>query len=632
MAEKKRQKNPYPLGAQPEADGVRFSLVSRDPDCGILLYDVPSGKRVKKIPFSEEDRTGNVYCTTVEGIAPETVCYQFYRGRETVPDERGRRFTGIRSYGKEQKPESWKALLLPEEYDWEGDRSPGIPYCDALFYCLHVRGFTRHASSEVVHRGTFAGIGEKIPYLKEIGVTTLELQPAYEFAENHREENPLPWPGSAPAQAADRLCEPVKLNYWGYKRGFYYAPKASYAAGGDAAGEFRQLVKELHQNGLELVMQFYFPPEVNRSEIPEILRFWVLEYHVDGFHLMGERLPMEAIVSDELLADRKLLYYGFEDAALREGRDYPHLGEYNDSYLYDMRRFLKGDENMLGSVLRQMRYIPGKGGRVHYITNYWGFTLADLVSYDYRHNEANGEDNRDGSDYNCSWNCGEEGTARSRRVRQLRLGQMKNAMCLLLLTQSTPLIFMGDEFGNSQKGNNNPWCQDNAISWLDWSAKKKNGELLEFWKKLTAFRKEHPILHPREELRLMDSLSCGYPDLSYHGENAWGARMDGHIRYAGIMLCGKYAQTRGREDAFLYIALNMHWMSHELALPRLPKGMRWETAIAAGTEEKGPEEERENTRQIPPRSVIVYIGVGEAEKPEREKPGKKSGKAAADRR
>lgn len=635
MAEKKRQKNPYPLGAQPEADGVRFSLVSRDADCGILLYDVPSGKRVKRIPFSEEDRTGNVYCTTVEGIAPETVCYQFYRGRETVPDERGRRFAGIRGYGREQKPENWKALLLPEEYDWEGDRSPGIPYRDALFYCLHVRGFTRHASSGAVHRGTFAGIAEKIPYLKEIGVTTLELQPAYEFVENHREEHPLSWPGSVPGPEADRPCGEGKLNYWGYKRGFYYAPKAGYAADADAPGEFRQMVKELHRNGLELVMQFFFPPEVNRSEIPEILRFWVLEYHVDGFHLMGEKLPMEAIISDELLADRKILYYGFGDAAFpgtQEAREYPHLGEYNDSYLYDMRRFLKGDENVLGSALRQMRYIPGGAGRVHYLTNYSGFTLADLVSYDYRHNEANGEDNRDGCDYNCSWNCGEEGAARSRRVRQLRLGQMKSAMCLLLLTQSTPLIFMGDEFGNSQKGNNNPWCQDNAISWLDWSAKKKNGELFEFWKKLTAFRKEHPILHPGKELLLMDSLSCGYPDLSYHGENAWGARTDGHIRYAGIMLCGKYAQTLGQEDAFLYIALNMHWMSHELALPRLPKGMRWETAVATKTEEKDPETERENTRLIPPRSVIVYIGVQEAGKPERGKSEKKSGKAAADRR
>lgn len=624
MTEMRRQNNPYPLGAQPEADGIRFSFVSENPDCGIVLYDAVSGKRLKKIPFREEDRTGRIYCRTVEGIAPESIRYQFYTGREAVADEHGRCFTGIRRFGREQRPETWRAGLLPGSYDWEGDRCPDIPYCDAIFYCMHVRGFTMHASSGVAHRGTFAGILEKLPYLKELGVTTLELQPAYEFLESCAEETESR-PGGAPIQEASSAAE-GRVNYWGYKKGFYYAPKAAYAAGTDAPAEFRGLVKALHQNGLELVMQFYFPAEVNRNEIIDVLRFWVLEYHVDGFHLMGERLPMDMIVSDSLLADRKLLYYDFEGTDATGG-GHPRLGEYNDSYLYDMRRFLKGDENMLGGVLRQMRYIPENAGRVHYLTNYSGFTLADLVSYDYKHNEANGEDNRDGSDFNCSWNCGEEGAARSRKVRQLRTEQIKNAMCLLLLTQSTPLLFMGDEFGNSQKGNNNPWCQDNAITWLDWGLQKKNGGLLAFWKELVSFRKAHPILHPEKELRLMDYLSCGYPDLSYHGENAWSIRTEGHFRYAGLMLCGKYARHGDREDSFLYIAMNMHWMEHTLALPRLPRGMRWERAVATGAAGE-PADEEKNTRCVPPRSITVFVSAQDAEKPGKETKGTGCGRTA----
>lgn len=638
MTDMKRQKNPYPLGAQPESEGIRFSFVSGNPDCGILLYDAAGGKRKEKIPFAEEDRIGNIYCKTVKGINPENICYQFYRGRTIVPDEHARKFVGRLGFGREQEKSGWKAGFLPETYDWENDSCPRIPYSSAVFYCMHVRGFTKHTSSGVTDKGTFSGIAEKIPYLKEIGITTLEIQPAYEFAECvFEDENNKLRPYGVNEQP-DKCSSEKKVNYWGYKKGFYYAPKAAYAAGADASEEFRQLVKSLHKNGMELVMQFYFPPEVNRNEITEILRFWVLEYHVDGFHLMGENLPVNMIADEPLLADSKLLYYEFgqtaytcgqeETATQGEAPKYPHLAEYNDSYLYDMRRFLKGDENMLGSALKHMRYIPEKAGRIHYLTNYYGFTLADLVAYDHKHNEANGEENRDGNDYNCSWNCGEEGTTRSRRVKMLRTKQIKNAMCMLLLTQSTPLIFMGDEFGNSQKGNNNPWCQDNLTAWLDWGGQKKNSELLEFWKQLIAFRKAHPILHPKRELRLMDYISCGYPDLSYHGESAWRPQTESYHRHIGLMYCGKYAGTDGQaEDAFLYIALNMHWESHSLALPKLPKGMRWETAVMTGDTVKVPEgADGDNSRVIEPRSIAVFISV-----PARERTGQKHRKGSVDR-
>ncbi len=612
-------KQPYPLGAHLEGGGVRFSFVSRAESCGILLYDRQTGRLSEKIPFAREDRIGNVYCRAIGDIDTKARTYLFYEDECLVPDIRGRVFPKRVPYGKERTAEDMKAGFLAEGFDWEEDCFPRIPYHLSIAYCLHVRGFTKHASSGVEHKGTFAGIMEKIPYLKEIGITTLELQPAYEFTEIPLKEeclrkNPQ---NLIYAMAAGETDRPAvkKLNYWGYKKGYYYAPKAAYAASDDAAGEFRELVKALHRNGMELVMQFYFPKEIKNSEILDILCFWVLEYHVDGFHLLGEDLPMDMLAGDDVLADTKLWYYGFNTDNIYEWNEhpkYPHLAEYNDAWYIDMRKFLKGDGNMLGAVLYHMCHIPQKAGAIHYLSNYFGFTLADLVSYDYKHNEANGEENRDGSDYNCSWNCGDEGATRRRSIRALRLKQMKNAMCLILLSQSTPLIFMGDEFGNSQKGNNNPYCQDNTVTWLDWRGIERYAGLHAFWKMLVGFRQRNPILRPEKELRLMDTLCCGYPDMSYHGKYAWRPETEGYYRHAGIMLCGKYAPASKDADGdFLYIAMNMHWENRSLALPKLPKGMKWELAFSTEPESLRKEDADEQSdtllRQVPPRSIAMYV-------------------------
>lgn len=618
MTERILHNNPHPLGAHMESNCVRFSFVSKSAACGILLYDSKTGRLRKKIPFTEEERIGHVYCKTVTDMDPASTTYLFFEEDRIVPDERARIFPNKVSYGKERSVEDMKAGFVTERFDWEQDRFPRLPYNRVIAYCMHVRGFTKHASSGVKHRGTFAGIAEKIPYLKEAGITTIELQPAYEFAE-------VPFRGEKQNQPhmteTGILEESVRqrINYWGYKKGYYYVPKSAYAASRDAVTEFKELVRALHANGMELVMQFYFPEEVKHGEISEIMRHWVLEYHVDGFHLMGANLPAELLAADELLADTKIWYYRFDTGRLY-GRNeeplYPHVAEYNDAWYYDMRRFLKGDGGMLGSVLYHMRHIPGKAGCIHYLTNYYGFTLADLVSYDHKHNESNGEDNRDGNDYNCSWNCGEEGRTRRQAVKQLRFKQMKNALCLLMLSQSTPLIFMGDEFGNSQKGNNNPYCQDNAVAWLDWGERTKNEELFNFWKMLVGFRQQHPILRPGRELRLTDYIACGYPDLSYHGQNAWCPQTEEPFRHIGIMLYGKYARDAEiQDDVFLYIAINMHWERHKMALPRLPKGAVWELAFATesggnGRKEAGEtEKDTEFVRMIPPRSMAVYVSA-----------------------
>ncbi|MBO4980657.1 MAG: hypothetical protein J6C84_02015 [Lachnospiraceae bacterium] len=605
------QIRPYPLGAHREGDKVRFSFVSSKEDCGILLYDRKTGRRLRKIAFSADERIGTVYCKYVEGIDPALVTYQYYEGDRIIPDEHAESFPGSPSYGRERALKDMKAGFSNEEFDWEGDARPHIPYEDCICYCAHVRGFTRHASSRVAHRGTFLGMTEKIPYLKETGITTVELQPVYEFLEiPDEEERRKAFLGGMVSEAdMDRIC-PKKLNYWGYKRGFYFAPKAAYAAGEDASWEFKEMVKAFHAAGMEVILQFYFPNDVKVREIPEILCFWVINYHVDGFRLMGEHIPTTMLASDPVLADTKLWCDYFDEDAIYPGGEQPvcrNLACYRDDYRYVMRKYLKGDENMLKDVLFQMRCHPQRTGYIHYMTNYDGMTLMDLVSYDRKHNEANGEDNRDGTPYNYSWNCGEEGGSRKKKVLALRKKQIKNAMSLLLLSQSTPLIFMGDEFGNSQKGNNNPYCQDNAVTWLDWKDLDRNRELYDFWKMLIALRKAHPILHLSRKMMLMDSLSCGYPDLSYHGKNAWRIQTEGCNRNAGIMVCGKYAKKPdGQEDDFFYLAMNMYWEPQELALPDLPRGLKWESVIST---EEGAALEGDSVRKIPARSVCLFQSV-----------------------
>lgn len=595
---------PYPLGVYREREGLRIAYESETEDCGIVLYDRATGEELQREPFLPEERVGRIFCKYLKRKDWKNTAYLFYEGEQLKPDQNARAFAADWHFGQEREAAEFKAVLPDTDFAWQGDERPGLKLRDSLVYCLHVRGFTAHKSSGVRAAGCFGGIVEKLPYLKGLGITTLELQPAYEFTE-------------LPAQSEMHGARKPALNYWGYKRAFYYAPKSAYARSGDAVTEFKELVRSLHANGMELVMQFYFPPEVKVQEMQEVLRYWVLEYHVDGFHLLGGGLPAGVLAADAMLADTKLWYENADGEPGIMGTpavNYGNLAVYRDDYMYVMRRFLKGDADMTGQVLYQMRHLPADCGKIHYLTNYGGFTLMDLVSYDRKHNEENGEENRDGNDYNCSWNCGEEGNSRKARVKALRQRQIKNAMCMLLFSQSTPLIFMGDEFGNSQRGNNNPYCQDNSTAWLDWRDGRKHAELTAFWRELVAFRREHPVLRPAKELRLTDYLACGYPDLSYHGENAWRPRTDYHSRTLGMMFCGKYERSEEQaESPFVYLAMNLHWEKHELALPRLPKGLCWKKAFT--TEETMPQDGRalpgEKEQNGKPRPVCA-AGKGNA--------------------
>lgn len=466
-----------------------------------------------------------------------------------------------------------------------------VPFHELILYRLHVRGFTKHSSSKVKNPGTFKGIEEKIPYMKQLGINGVVLLPCYEFDERMDEEelgkyrsNFLDYTKPI-TQKQDEEQEWPKINFWGYtKRANYFAPKASYAANPlQPITEMKQMVKKLHDNGIAVFMEMFFSEGTNQTLILECLRYWVRMFAIDGFKINTEVVNGTLIAQDPYLSRTKFLatywntgefYHQYEKI------DEKILAEYNDGFMVDCRRFLKSDEGQVNNFVNRMRKNPSQQTVVNYITNTNGFTLMDLVSYDIKHNEENGEQGMDGTEYNYSWNCGWEGPTRKKQIAQLRLRQIKNALSFLLLSQGVPMLLAGDEFGNTQKGNNNAYCQDNEIGWVTWNKQVMNQRILAFCKKLIALRKAHPVFSPKEELRGMDYIACGSPDISFHGTKPWYPDLSNYSRVIGIMLCGKYAPlTIRKSDKSFYMAFNMHWEAHRFELPVLPKGKKWKVII-----------------------------------------------------
>lgn len=600
--------------------GIHVSAVAAAKACSLLLFvkEDKNGKEarfreVRNIPFPEEGKTGHVWSMTLNG-AFDDLYYAFEADGKRFSDPYGRSFAGRERWGRLSHAK--RLLLSPvaePEFDWQGDRPLHIPYEDCIVYRAHVRGLTKHASSGTEHRGTFRGVVDKIPYFKELGITTLELLPPVEFQEVMMPENVEgnPYGTSEPTG---------RLNYWGYAKAGMFAPKASYAdPGTNPVTEFKYMVRELHKAGLEVVPELYFSGREVPEFVLETVRFWVREYHVDGIHLTGYA-PTVLLATDPYLAGTKLWALSWEAEKPAAGEK-KHLGEYNDGFLIDMRRALKGDEEQMSSLIYRNRRNPAETGVLNFMAGTNGFTMMDMVSYDQKHNEANGENNRDGSDYNYSWNCGAEGHVRKKKIQELRSRQLRNAMLLLFLSQGTPVLLAGDEFGNSQNGNNNAYCQDNEISWLNWNLNKWDQALLDFVKHVIAFRKAHPVFHMEQEPRVMDYLACGHPDISYHGVNAWQPEFENFRRQIGILYCGAYAKkSNGENDDFFFVIFNMHWEPHSFALPNLPKNLVWSLAFDTSDSEAGGYYEEGQERQIlnqknymvPSRSVLVFQGKKKA--------------------
>ena len=390
------------------------------------------------------------------------------------PDPYGRSFVGRETWGDlENAGKLLKSRAEEAKFDWEGDKTLQIPYEDMVMYRIHVRGFTRHPSSKTHDKGTFRAVLDKIPYLKELGITTLEVMPVNEFDE-------IMMPPSVVGNPYGMDQPTGKLNYWGYAPGFYFAVKASYASGREKSPEweFRMLVKELHKAGIEIIPELYFSGAESPVFVMDVVRYWIQEFHVDGIHLVGFA-PTGLLGNDPYLSRTKLMSTTWD--GISGGRT-KHLAEYNDGFLVDMRRLLKGDEDQMNNLIFRTKRNPKDHGVINYIANTNGFTMMDMVSYDMKHNEANGENNQDGNSYNYSWNCGIEGPTRRKKLLDLRKKQIRNAVLLVMLSQGTPLLLSGDEFGNTKNGNNNSYCQDNETSWLNWNQLRTNRDLFEFVK------------------------------------------------------------------------------------------------------------------------------------------------------
>ena len=557
-----------------------------------------------------------------------------------------------------------------EDFDWEDDRPLEHPIQDLIVYEMHVRSFTRHGSSGSKHPGTFAAVRERIPYLKKLGINCVELMPIYEFDEF---ENSRQHPDTGE----------TLYNYWGYSTVNFFAPKAGLAATGKhgmQVDEVKTLVKELHRNGIEVILDVVFnhtaegnemgptfsfrgldnrtyymlTPEgyfynfsgcgntlncnnpIVRNIVLDCLRYWASEYHIDGFRFdlaailgrdaWGAPLPnpplLESLAFDPVLGTCKLIAEAWDAGGLYQVGSFPAYGrwaEWNGKFRDDVRKFLKGEPGLTGALAQRIQGSPdlygwngrGPSASINFITCHDGFTLLDLFSYNEKHNEANGEHNQDGGNDNDSWNCGAEGETDDPGILALRQRQIRNAWAILMVSQGVPMVLMGDEFGRTQRGNNNTYCLDSEISWLDWSLADKHAGLLRFSSLMAAFRHQHPILRQREHPRNADVSGCGYPDLSWHGTSAWNADFSGGSRLMAFMLCGLHVG-----DTFIYVAANSHWDALPLQLPGLPEGTAWHMAVntsmpspedifEAGTE---PRLDGQDSIIIGARSVIILVG------------------------
>ncbi|MCI5649154.1 MAG: hypothetical protein MR332_06955 [Fusicatenibacter sp.] len=607
--------DPRNLGASRVEKGYHFAFeVPEEQHAELLLYRKGEKEPYERIPFSNEHRLGSVAAMTVCGLNGN-FSYNYCVNGKVCQDPNATALEGREKFGEPWNPDEHSVRCLIARKPMMNTQPLYHPYEELLIYKLHVRGFTKDSSSRVKHKGTFLGVIEKIPYLRELGVNAVELMPVYEYFEMPPKEEAktshlLP-PGEEKTE---------KVNFWGYgNRALYYAPKSSFSATHHPVQEFAKLVDGLHEAGMECILEFSFPPTVGAARAMNILEYYLVTFHVDGFRVIGDGSLAAEAAKNPLLKKTKLIFVGFDAGQIYGGLkpESRNLGEQNQGYQECMRRFLKGDEGSLAGFSYFLRRNPSTHGVINYFAEHDGFTMMDMVSYETKHNEENGEENTDGTAKNDSWNCGTEGPTRKAAIRELRVRQLKNAFLILLTSQGTPMIYGGDEFGNSQKGNNNAWCQDNKIGWIDWNAGKKYPEILDFVKKAIVFRKEHPAFHAGSEPRLLDYKAFGSPDMSYHSQRAWYSEMENTCRSIGVMYCGDYyPKEDGTVDASLYIAYNMHWNARELALPALAGKQIWQVDVDTAKEEcfyengKGPRIKGKMVT-VAPRSIMILSGKQE---------------------
>ncbi len=594
-------------GVQKEKDGIRFTI-SREAreKISLILYEKGGGEKMLEAQFPEKPVMGSLYSMKIKALPWRKYEYNIKVDEKICPDVFARQIRRV-------SEKEIRCCFSFEAYNWDGDICPHILYEDAVMYHVHVRNFTKDPKSGVRYKGTFKGLQEKISYLKELGINQIKLMPVYEYEESLKKNEAYRGaPKQLPAQKKEaETAEKAesRKNRWGYAGAVYYAPKESYAATKNPVRECKDMVRAFHANGIEVILEMFFTEELTVREILNILTYWAKEYHIDGFCFVGRSDFVKFLLHDPFLTGRKILCAGYpgEEKEITGERVF---AECNDGFKMNMRRLLKGDEGMLESFVYHTKRNPAGFGCINYITNHDGFTLQDLVSYDQKHNEENGEGNEDGAVWNFSWNCGAEGPTKKKSILALRRRMVKNAFLMMLFSQGTPMLLAGDEFGNSQNGNNNPYCLDSETAWVSWKEKKRNRELLEFVKQAIVFRREHKVLHQRKELQQTDYLSVGIPDLSYHSKRAWYGGFEYESRQIGLLYNGAYCG----ENSVLYVAYNFHPLSQELALPKLKADMQWHLLIDTSKEQSFFKEGeqtfsgQERSCVVPERTIQVFLG------------------------
>ena len=657
-----RYGHPLPFGASLVPGGINFSVFSSNATaCTLVLFEKGTQRPFAEIPFPPEFRMGDVFAMMVFDVDPDGIEYGYrmdgpfnphaghrFDQRHILLDPFARAVGGRPVFGERSStPDIFphRGRIPENNFDWEHDRPLDLPVPELVIYELHVRGFTRHPSSGVAHPGTFDGLREKIPYLRELGINCVELMPIFEFDEHENFRcNP---------DTGEQL-----VNYWGYSTLAFRAPKAGFAARGQHSrevNELKDLVKAFHAAGIQVILDVVFNhtaegdatgPVISfrgldnktyyllapngdylnfsgcgntldcnhpvvRDFVLDCLRYWAAEYHIDGFRFdlasvlgrdsQGHPLPnpplLESIAHDPVLAHCELIAEAWDAGGLYQVGNFPSYGrwmEWNGKFRDAARHFLRGDDGAVGEMVQRILGSPDlyqASGRkpaasVNFVTCHDGFTLADLYSYEKKYNLENGERNLDGGNDNLAWNCGTEGPSDDPEVNALRLRCVKNAFTLLLVSQGVPMLNMGDEVGRTQRGNNNAYCHDTEWNWLDWGLALRHAGLLRYTRLLVNFRRAHASLHRADWFTGEDCIGSGYPDISWHGvkpdQPDWGE----HSHSLAFMICGQHDHAIGGTGEFFYAAFNMHTEPLDFALPVLPA--RWHWHVLADTNKPSP--------------------------------------------
>ena len=668
-------------GACVASNGVSFTINSHGATrCTLLLFKPQAPKPYARIPFPDSYRIGDTYSMLVFDIKPDEFEYAFsfdgpyepakgllFNEENVLLDPYSRAVTGQRKWG--EKPEGgkdfeYRARVVKSNFDWGNIKQLEQPFEDLVIYETHVRGYTKDKSSGVSAPGTFAGLKDKIPYLKDLGINAVELMPIFEFDE----------------MESARVVDGVQLyNYWGYNTVSFFAPNTSYAFNEEhnhEGDELKSLIKALKENGIEVILDVVFnhtaegnemgpcfsfkgidnnvyymlTPDAHyynfsgcgnvmncnhpvvRNFIIDCLRHWAIEYRVDGFRFdlasilgrdhfcapLANPPILESLAFDPVLGKMKLIAEAWDAGGLYQVGSFPswnRWAEWNGRYRDDMRSFLKGDDGMAGNAITRITgsrdlYSPESRGHkasVNFLTCHDGFTLYDLYSYNEKHNEKNGWNNTDGDNNGHSWNCGAEGETDDPNVNGLRRRLIKNAFAALLCSRGPAMFFAGDEFCNTQFGNNNAYCQDNIISWLDWSRLEEFKEIHDFVRHMIQFRKEHPILR-----KMTKPSSCQFPEISVHNGTPFNASTDYKTKLIGIMYAGRNEEDT--EDDIVFYCMNAYWEPLVMQLPVLPNGKHWHVDTNTNAEYFDGEDFTEktellgvNTIRVPARTTIIHV-------------------------